>query len=111
MSPLSGKGDPLIKVANLYPEPASKLIGHVCTDQTARDVSPIRVGPFDPPEPDVSATSDEPVSHQPIQVELQSVLQAHTVALSRHLGPPARLRVRIVAVVFHQVRRLHPILD
>jgi hypothetical protein len=87
MSPVRSQFDPLVKASNLNLEPAFKRPCHVCADPAARDVSPIRMSPFDPPKANVRAEPNESVPREPVQVEFQSILETNPVTLSRHLGP------------------------
>ena len=79
-SPHCDEGNPLIEAAKLDAKPALTRPAHAGTNGAAGNLAPIRMRPSNPVCTNVRAGHDETPSPEPVEIQLQSILQTNTLA-------------------------------
>src|ERR1700751_3679001 len=73
------QGYELDQAPNLDTQPSIGWGAHIGGNQPVGDLSPVGMRPSDLPKTDIRSELDEAIPRQPVQVELQSILQAHSL--------------------------------
>ena len=76
--------DTLIEAAELDTKPAFVFAAHVGANGAGGNFAPVRMRPPNSTKTDVCAASDESLSSESVQIQLQSILQANPFARSWH---------------------------
>jgi hypothetical protein len=84
MSSARNEYDPLIEAAELDAKPALMRAAHVGANQAVGNFPPVRMRPPNSTGTDVCAASDESLSSEAVQIQLQSILEANTFTRSWH---------------------------
>ena len=77
MTRTGNERNPLIEAAQLNAKPASVSAAHIRTNRAGRNFAPVRMRPPNSTKTDVCAASDESLSSESVQIQLQSILQAN----------------------------------